>query len=216
MQKTRLFSLLSLLTWAGQAPAQDQASGSDEASKAPAAESTNADEAPEPKALPPHYHTESTPPPPAQPKPAAQPAPPTQRQAQQPQAVYEPPPPMAVYEPPPPPKPRHVAPKTALWLGARLGWFIPFGHLWYEGAPAGGIIDEIRWSEYASSGPMFQLDAGARLGRNYNVYAFWERAELGEGSADVPTLGAQTRRRHRLLWRRVALFNRSQRHRSDD
>jgi hypothetical protein len=40
----------------------------------------------------------------------------------------------------------------------------------------------VPWSEYVSSGPMFELDAGARLSRNYNVFAIWERAQLG--SAD--------------------------------
>jgi hypothetical protein len=31
---------------------------------------------------------------------------------------------------------------------------------------------------------MFELDAGARLSRNYTVFALWERAELGAGKGD--------------------------------
>ena len=49
--------------------------------------------------------------------------------------IYDPAPPgffpgELVGEPPPPPEPRHIAPRTALWLGARVGWFIPFGDVW--------------------------------------------------------------------------------------
>jgi hypothetical protein len=36
---------------------------------------------------------------------------------------------------------------------------------------------------------MFELDVGARLGRYYNVYLMWERASLGGGSKDLPTIG---------------------------
>ena len=108
-----------------------------------------------------------------------------------PPGVYEPPPPggQYIFEPPPPPKPHHRAPKTALWLGARAGWFLPFGALWALGTPNGGVTDEVKWSQYASSGPMFELDAGARLGRYYNVYLLWERASLGGGSEDVAGIG---------------------------
>lgn len=92
-----------------------------------------------------------------------------------------------IYEPPPPPEPRHVAPKTALWVGARLGWFIPFGNLYarygvrrdyvvYEGVP---------WSDFASSGAMLELNAGLRLGRSYTLFALWERAQLGSGDVEI-------------------------------
>lgn len=107
------------------------------------------------------------------------------------QYVYEPPPPYAVYEPPPPPKPRHIAPKYALWLGARAGWFIPFGNLWTEGDQNGFRVDDVKWSQFAAAGPMFELDLGARLGRYYTVFLLWERANLGAGSEEIPALGKQ-------------------------
>jgi hypothetical protein len=101
--------------------------------------------------------------------------------------IYEPPPPgfypgAAVVEPPPPPEPRHVAPRTALVLGARTGWFIPFGDLWARRTPAGVI--GVPWTDYSTSGPMLELNAGARLSRYYTVFALWERAWLGGGKGD--------------------------------
>lgn len=141
---------------------------------------------------PPHYYVE-----PAPGGAAPQQAPPAQAQRPPPpQGVYEPPPPgygpgpVLVYEPPPPPTPRHIAPKYSLWLGARLGWFVPFGNAW-----ARSVIDAQgyetfvgeKWSDYGSSGPMFELDGGARLGRNYNLFLLWERAALGaSGRTDFP------------------------------
>ena len=145
---------------------------------------------------PPQYYVE---PPPAgqQPGPPPQAAPPPGQPAP---GYYEPPPPgygyapALVYEPPPPPKPRHVAPKYSFWLGARGGWFIPFGNLWAQGTRrTDGFVDfdGVSWSEYASSGPMFELDIGARLGRNYNLFLLWEHAELGNGSAAPDANGGQ-------------------------
>src|SRR6185369_5280 len=100
--------------------------------------------------------------------------------------IYEPPPPgfypgVAVFEPPPPPEPRHLAPRTALLLGARVGWFIPFGDVWARRTAGGGVYG-VGWSDYSSSGPMFELNAGARLSRYYSVFALWERAWLGDGN----------------------------------
>lgn len=113
--------------------------------------------------------------------------------------IYEPPPPGAapvfVYEPPPPPEPRHIAPKTAFWVGARIGYFVPFGNAWANGtqvSPFVVVLDGVPWSDYASSGPMFELDVGARITRNYNVFALWERAELGPGNAENDRGGGQT------------------------
>jgi hypothetical protein len=92
-------------------------------------------------------------------------------------------------EPPPPPQPRHQAPREALWFGARLGWWVPFGDLWGDCVEYDSYgcrtVAAVPFDDYASSGPMFELDVGARLGRNYNVYALWERAQLGAGSNDV-------------------------------
>src|SRR6478735_2174226 len=101
--------------------------------------------------------------------------------------IYEPPPPGfypggPVFEPPPPPEPRHVAPRTALLLGARTGWFIPFGDLWARRTPTG--VNGVAWSDYSPSGPMFELNAGARLSRYYSVFALWEHAWLGSGNGD--------------------------------
>ena len=42
----------------------------------------------------------------------------------------------------------------------------------------------VPWRDYASAGPMFELDAGARLARNYTVFALWEHAQLGGGKGD--------------------------------
>jgi hypothetical protein len=142
--------------------------------------------------------TEPAPPPSAAPStgaPSGAPPPqyyqePPQGQGQPPpQYTYEPPPPgygygpQAIYEPPPPPKPRHRAPKYAFFAGARIGYFIPFGNLWLrENPPNSREYDQVKWSHFASSGPMYEFDIGARLGRAYNLFFLWERSELGAGS----------------------------------
>jgi hypothetical protein len=104
------------------------------------------------------------------------------------QAPFEPPlPPESSFEPPPPPPVRHVAPQSSLWLGVRLGWFLPFGNVWARAKPvstssgAAYALEGVPWRDYASSGPMFELDAGARLSRAYTLFALWERAQLGSG-----------------------------------
>jgi len=105
--------------------------------------------------------------------------------------IYDPPPPGFFAgdpgaEPPPPPEPQHVAPRTALWLGARVGWFIPFGDAWAR--TNRNQVTGVPWNDYASSGPMFELNLGVRLSRNYAVFAFWERADLGPGKGDSKSL----------------------------
>ncbi len=67
-----------------------------------------------------------------------------------------------------------------------MGWFIPFGDLWARSNKVG--VSGVPWSDYASSGPMFELNAGARLSRNYSVFALWERAFLGSGNGDPHSL----------------------------
>lgn len=105
---------------------------------------------------------------------------------------------LQIDEPPPPPVPRHVAPRTALWLGARVGYFVPFGDLWGRcsaGVTACDQIEGAKFSDVAATGPMFEFDIGARLGRNYVVYFGWERAQLGGASGPSPAAdsGNQTR-----------------------
>jgi hypothetical protein len=133
---------------------------------------------------PPGYYTEGAPPP-GQPPPG-----------QPPPAAYEPPPPgyygpTPVWEPPPPPKPKHRAPKTAFWAGARVGYFVPFGNLWQRYTPQG--YEAVKWSDYASSGPMLELDIGARFSRHYNVFFTWERATLGNGDEAPDANGGQAK-----------------------
>jgi hypothetical protein len=149
---------------------------------------------------PPGFYTEPPEPPaesaPADPAPAVAPRPAPAAKRPAGPSIYEPPVPGApvpvVYEPPPPPRPKHVAPKTALWAGVRLGWFVPFGSAWarctYVSSTGNCVVAEsVPWSDYASSGPLFELDLGARLGRNYNLFILWEHAGLG-GGADDPSL----------------------------
>ena len=87
---------------------------------------------------------------------------------------------------------RHLAPRTALWAGVRLGWFVPFGYV-YARSVAGPccIYDRIPWSDYAATGLMIEGDVGVRLGRNYTVFALWERAQLGAGDAEANVFGGQ-------------------------
>ncbi|HEX6277933.1 MAG TPA: hypothetical protein VFZ53_33045, partial [Polyangiaceae bacterium] len=131
-------------------------------------------------ASPPGYFTDGPAPPPGQ----APPPPPT----------YEPPPPGfgAVFEPPPPPVARHVAPSTALWAGVRLGWFLPFGYVYARNVGgAYGTFQRIPWDWYAGSGLMIEGDIGARLGRNYTIFALWERAQLSAGDHYDDLYGGQ-------------------------
>ncbi len=95
--------------------------------------------------------------------------------------------------------PRHIAPKTSLWVGARLGWFFPFGSVYArattQGSAATGyytVFDPVPWNDFASSGPMFEVNAGLRLGRAYNLFGVWERAQLGSGDALSDQFGGQT------------------------
>jgi hypothetical protein len=131
-----------------------------------------------PPAVPPP--PEVPPPPSTTPEPVEPPEPGGER-------VAEPPPPgplLFVAEPPPPPVPRHVAPRTSLWLGLRVGWFVPFGSLYADGALLdNGFIarQSVDIRDYVHSGPLFELDVGARIARNYTVFGFWERAELSAG-----------------------------------
>jgi hypothetical protein len=106
---------------------------------------------------------------------------------------------MQIEEPPPPPLPRHVAPRTALWLGARLGYFVPFGDLWGRCTTSGYTtcdrIEGTKFSDVAASGPMFEFDLGVRLGRNYVIYLGWERAQLGGADGPSPDASGSLKQR---------------------
>ena len=125
-----------------------------------------------------------------EPAPTAPDTPPAGADAEPP--PFEPPPPGGMLpEPPPPPEVHHLAPRNSLWLGLRLGWFFPFGNAWAKARPVstnagnGYVLEGVPWRDYASSGPMFELDAGFRLSRAYTVFALWERAQLGAGDNDI-------------------------------
>jgi hypothetical protein len=109
--------------------------------------------------------------------------------------IVEPPAPGAPpFEPPPPPIPRHASPRTSLWLGARVGWFIPFGSAYARGGvdPYGNVIlTGVPLKDYVSSGPALELDAGMRLGRYYQVFGLWQRAQLSSGGTEKNLFGGQ-------------------------
>ncbi|HYJ10549.1 MAG TPA: hypothetical protein VEX18_16115 [Polyangiaceae bacterium] len=161
---------------AGPAPATSEAAPSSEVAAPPP---------PPPPAAPPgdQYYVE---------KPGAAPPAPAP-------APFEPPLPGGTpYEPPPPPKVSHLAPRSSLWLGARLGWFVPFGNLWARGVATGPdqgryyyVLEGTPWSDYASSGPVLEIDAGVRLSRSYSAFLLWERAQLGSGEDERGRDGAQ-------------------------
>lgn len=102
---------------------------------------------------------------------------------------------MVFDEPPPPPVIHHLTPQNSLWLGARLGAFFPFGNVWAKAQPVQGsngyMLSGVSWRDYAAPGPMFEVDAGMRLGRAYTLFALWERAQLGSGDVNDGPDGKQ-------------------------
>lgn len=70
----------------------------------------------------------------------------------------------------------------------RLGWFFPFGNAWARARPvstnagSGYVLEGVPWRDYATSGPMVELNVGMRLSRSYTLFALWERAQLGSGN----------------------------------
>jgi hypothetical protein len=78
-----------------------------------------------------------------------------------------------------------------------VGWLVPFGNVWARAEPvntsngSGYVLRGVPWSDYASSGPMFELDAGLRLSRAYTVFGLWERAQLGSGDNQSGSDGEQ-------------------------
>jgi hypothetical protein len=98
---------------------------------------------------------------------------------------------MRIWEPPPPPEPRHIAPKTSFWLGARLGWFVPFGSVFARAIETRPLLiqEGVPLRDYIAPGPMLELDIGGRFSRNYMVFGLWERAELAAGDGDAGRFG---------------------------
>jgi hypothetical protein len=105
-----------------------------------------------------------------------------------------------IYEPPLPPEPHNLVPETAFWAGARLSWFVPMGSLWIDAfdGRAGLYYRRRLFEDYASSGPAFEFDVGARLARRYTVFALMEHALVGSGSLDDNAYGGQSRGRTSL------------------
>jgi hypothetical protein len=145
----------------------------------------NAEKAPPSPTTPPEYYVEEQ---------KRQPAAPGEKHEAE---IYEPPPPPIVEtEAPPPLQPKYLAPKTAFWAGLRGSYFVPFGTLWFDGNydGQGGLSYRRRYfSSYAAPGPAAEVDVGARLGRRYNVFAYWEHASLGTGDLDPNSFGGQQR-----------------------
>ncbi|HKQ67887.1 MAG TPA: hypothetical protein VJT73_01045 [Polyangiaceae bacterium] len=96
-----------------------------------------------------------------------------------------------VYEPPPPAPILHRSPYNSLWVGARVGAIFPFGSAYNVRDGVGYFYPE-RWEGMASSGLLVEGDVGARFGRNYIVYAFWEHGRLGTGSDPTWRTGTVT------------------------
>jgi hypothetical protein len=87
----------------------------------------------------------------------------------------------------------------SLWLNARAGWLFPFGNAWAKGhvvtpptGPSYIVLDSEPWTNYAQSGPTFELNAGARIARSYMVFALWERTQTRAGKYVSPRDGEQT------------------------
>jgi hypothetical protein len=98
--------------------------------------------------------------------------------------------------------PSHVAPKRSFWLGVRAGWFFPMGSLWQDGESVHGVCCAFYnrgFSDFASSGPMTELDIGARLARNYNVFGLWEWSILRKGEELGDEFGGQESAQSHLL-----------------
>lgn len=93
-----------------------------------------------------------------------------------------------------PPHGRVRAPEYSLWLGAGLGWTLPFGNLWGSCAQADAygdcvVVNGVPTHDYVKQGPAAELDIGARLARHYNLYGLWEHSWLGAGSATSDVRG---------------------------
>ena len=86
-----------------------------------------------------------------------------------------------VYEPPPPAPPMHRAPWASLWVGVRVGALFPFGNAYATGRDYYYEYGE-EWDGLATGGPAVEGDVGARFGRSFILYGFWEHGWMGLGS----------------------------------
>ena len=81
-----------------------------------------------------------------------------------------------------------LVPNYSLWLGVGPGWTLPFGDLsgkcsGFDSLGRCASIMSVPSHDYVAQGPALELDIGARLARNYNLYGLWEHSWLGAGSA---------------------------------
>lgn len=86
----------------------------------------------------------------------------------------------------PAPARHRVVPRYSFWFGPAFAWSKPFGDLWGRCSSMDvygrcASIQNVPVSDLFGSGPAFELDAGARLGRHYNLYALWERTWFSRG-----------------------------------
>jgi hypothetical protein len=109
-------------------------------------------------------------PPPAYAPPPAEYAPPPAYGA--PPRVYAMPPRPPDYEPE---SPTH-APKFSLWVGGRVG-FTGYGGAFYTNEQG----ESETTGNFVRTGPEVQIDVGARLGKRYVPFFFYERALVGVG-----------------------------------
>lgn len=68
------------------------------------------------------------------------------------------------------------------------------GSLWQDGNLVGGICCTYTnrgFDDFATSGPLLELDLGARLGRHYNVFGLWEFGWLRDGDELGDAFGGQ-------------------------
>jgi hypothetical protein len=126
-------------------------------------------------------------PPPPPPGGYGQPPPPGGSQPPPPGTYYAQPSDQPYYAPPPPPprryrvvvvepEPAKHAPEFSLWVGGRLG-LIGFGNRFYTNEAG---QDETT-GNFVTSGVGLEGDIGARLGRRYIPYLFWEHGFVGAG-----------------------------------
>jgi hypothetical protein len=89
---------------------------------------------------------------------------------------------------------RSIVPNYSLWLGVGAGWTLPFGDVWgscvgFDSFGRCAAVTGVPTHDYVAQGPALELDLGARVARNYNIYGLWEHSWLGAGSATSANRG---------------------------